>query len=183
MQDELLLSFARNEGDSLTHEAHQALRNEIIRRNLEWPEKIRDNQANHSFPDWNTWQMVIEQTESGKPVEWIRAELMLRELTEEQASLIMDRLPLKLKELVHKNEQSILNGTLLFTAGLAVTFLPINPQTHLVVFIFAWVSILMGIARFLHGLFYKRKYKRIEHALSIQNSQTDTEQHPPTIEY
>ncbi len=165
MPDDMLLSFAKEESDHLTTEARQLLQEELKGRSLTLPVEEEHAVENTVTPDRDILLFIIEQKGLNKPDEQIIASLLEKDIPEEQAGYIMQHAFVLLKSLIKKYDQAMLMGILLFMSGLAVSFLPMNPEKQRLVYILAYATMLLGAIRFFNGLFYKRKYTRVEQSM------------------
>ena len=165
MPDDLLVTFASEESDGLTAEAKAILEEEIKRRNLLWPLATENTTHHPGFPTNEIWDFALSEKEAGKPNELIIQELLEKGLTEDESQQVMKELLQPLKKIIARYDQAMLMGTFICMSGIAVSLLPMSPDTHRVVYILAYCAVIAGAARFLHGLFYKRRYKKLTQVL------------------
>lgn len=166
--DGLLISIAMNELDSLTAEARQILDAEIALRKLEMP--VEEKQyATGTEPVKQldeTMQAILEMKKQNHTLQYIKSTLLEgttdeNGLTEETINRAFYQVNLYINREIKKYELIMLTGTLLFFAGLAINFLPLIPETHRLVVILAYCAMIFGIIRFIHGLLYRNRFKKM----------------------
>lgn len=166
--DGLLISIAVNERDSLTAEARQILEAEISLRKLEMP--VEEKQYSTGAEPVNQldeiMQAILEMKKQNQPQQEIKSALLEGSteengLTEESINRAFYQVNLYINREIKKYELIMLTGTLIFFAGLAISFLPLIPETHRLVIILAYCAMIFGLIRFIHGILYRNRFKKM----------------------
>ncbi|MCX6322586.1 MAG: hypothetical protein NTZ41_00085 [Sphingobacteriales bacterium] len=166
MPDHLLLNFAREEIHLLTPDAFRLLLTEIRKRNLEWPEIIASQpevQLQDEFQEMRIECLVQLKyfTGLGKNHWDIKVLLSEQEYPDHVIDYAFGKFEMETRERLPKADKHLLTGSVFFTSGLAILFLPLVPGKHLLVYILAYLLIIAGVGRFLHGLFLKRSIRKL----------------------
>ena len=157
-----------NERDSLTAEARQILEAEISLRKLEMPveEKQYSTGAEPVKHLDEIMQIILEMKKQNQPQQEIKSALLEGSteengLTEESINRAFYQVNLYINREIKKYELIMLTGTLIFFAGLAISFLPLIPETHRLVIILAYCAMIFGLIRFIHGTLYRNRFKKM----------------------
>jgi hypothetical protein len=166
MPDHLLLNFAREESHLLTPDAFRILLTEIHKRNIDWPEIITSQpqiQPQDEFQEMRNECLVQLKyfTGLGKNHRDIKLLLSEQEYPDHIIDHAFGKFETETRERLPKADKHLLTGSVFFTSGLAILFLPLVPGKHLLVYILAYLLITAGVGSFLHGLFLKRSIRKL----------------------
>ena len=182
MADGQLITIAVHEAQDLTPAAFEILKDEFRKRKLdnsyietaeqtkisiheEKIQKVKDSVADDFLQ--SIWKYVLEEKENGTPDKEILSGLQERGLDEPHSSLMLSRLPDKLKEMIDRMDTKMWVGGASFIIGTLVTVYTYNSaQSNGGYFYVAWGAIIFGVIRFFTGLSEKVKYKRLLASMS-----------------
>ena len=181
MPDSELMTFTVEEGHYLTIEGIQLLKTEFIGRNLDTSiiediEKetclsadLLKQDAVDSF-GIAAWNYAFDEKENGLFDESILPGLIETGLSENHALSLLSMVKTKATGELKKAEIERMTGGLLFISGLAITFLPLYPNSNRLLYIFAWCMIFYGAGKFIKGLYYRSKFKKIIENIRVEDN-------------
>lgn len=157
MQDSELKVFAETEYSYLTPEAMAILQEELKKREI----IILTDEIEREVIENPMLILAMDLLEYHSNTDHIMNELMERGLDEQSAEALFSTVyPIALKKQKKAENQQLL-GTLMFFAGVAITFLPIDMARNRLTFIIAWCSIIFGVLRFIQGRYNRNRFNKI----------------------
>ena len=168
LSDSQLQKLVKEELDQLTPLAIQLLQDEFKLRKIdfkEWGDASTEepnyipSKLNASY---NIFKLILDQTEKDLPGTKIIETLLEQGFPKKEISETITALPVFFQEDIQQKTNQLLTGTVLFISGVAILFLPISIETHRVLIILAYCAIITGFFRWMHALFYKKRFMRLK---------------------
>jgi len=175
LTDQQLIALVKKDGNGLTKQALEILREEFIKRNLnpavveaieqnkqfkqkQVAERIRSGQADDAVK--MLWHNALFEMKNGKTYNEIFESLLKEEVDEQLALEITEGLEIRADSLVKKDRKKIATGGAVFIIGLSITLISLaNPVSGMS--IIAYGAILSGLAAFASGFTGIGSHKKI----------------------
>ncbi len=178
MPDSELVDFAQNEAQQLTDEGLRLLTDELTRRKLnpDIIENTASTTSDNSTNDYNeyttsSWTFAFDEKENGKSNSEIIAGLLESGMEDSSATKLVSKMEAVAKQRLKKADAEKLIGGAILVGGIAITFLPLSMPANRLTYIIAWCAILVGILKFIKGLYYKSRFKKIIKTIIAENNQ------------
>ena len=163
LSNEQLLDLYNHEIATLTTAARGLLIEEIKKRNIDielWQNSSPYTPQASVTEDEQVKKMLMF-FESGWSRGTIKAYEMLKGLSAEESTLLLERIPSYLKKRSSAATSMITNGVLFFVIGASVRALPLNPDQHKAIIFLCYIFMFYGTLRLLHGWYTKRRAKKL----------------------
>ncbi|MFT3908412.1 MAG: hypothetical protein QM737_03230 [Ferruginibacter sp.] len=178
MPDSELIDLAQNEAQQLTEDGLRLLSDELARRNLN-PDiientvsaKSNDNTNNYDQFTTSYWTFVFDEKENGKPDPEIIAGLLEAGMEESSAMELVAKMEAAAKQQLKKADSEKLIGGAILMGGIAITFLPLSMPANRLTYIIAWCAILLGTLKFIKGLYYRNRFRKIIKTIMAEKNQ------------
>jgi len=186
MPDEELVRFAVNESQKLTIESFHLLKSEFEARNLDLSiietvqtekdlaeaTKLSEFEKATALEFAETiWQFAFDEKEKGKSNYEIYEALLLKNINDNYAYMLISSMEPKAKELVDSFDTDIIVGWIFTIAGAILLLYTLNVDTlHAAFLIWGILMLLGGIKRLVGSYSKKRKFQTI-----VSNIETEKE--------
>ena len=185
LSDSQLISLARNEGHQITADAFHILRDEFIKRDLDFSaienaqekkvEIINEHErqiietASAQYMNSIT-RLAIAEKELNKSDDEIIVILIGKGLDLETAKQVLEGLDNKVQEFLDELNGQMLLGIGFFTGGLFITFVTYSYAANGGTYVIAWGAIIFGAIRFFRALSKKGYYNRVKQIMEYEVS-------------